>query len=200
MTWEQMSLFPEMDAIPNVIGLTGYAGSGKDTLANILVEEYGFTRIAFADKIKEFLYDLNPGIGFDYLRDIVDMSGWEQAKKDVLVREYLQNVGVSARNVFGEDFWVKQAIYSANEKMLDTPESQRTGKWVYTDVRFHNEAEVIKENGGQIWRVKRNGVDPVNTHVSESEMENYRVDQIFKNDGTVKDLRELVASRMSVSV
>ena len=64
MTWEQMSLFPEMDAIPNVIGLTGYAGSGKDTLANILVEEYGFTRIAFADKTKEFLYDLNPGIGF----------------------------------------------------------------------------------------------------------------------------------------
>ncbi len=43
-----------------IIGLTGYAQSGKDTVANILVERYGFTRVAFADKIREFLYETNP--------------------------------------------------------------------------------------------------------------------------------------------
>ena len=45
-----------------IIGLSGYAQSGKDTVAKVLIEEYGFTRIAFADKIREFLYDLNPQV------------------------------------------------------------------------------------------------------------------------------------------
>ena len=177
-----------------IIGLTGYAQSGKDTVAKILVEEYGYTRIAFADKIKEFLYDLNPGIGFDYLRDIVDMSGWEQAKKDVLVREYLQNIGVSARKVFGTGFWVHEAM----KTILNDPRPDMN--YVITDVRFLNEADMIKANKGQLWRIKRNGVERANNHISESEMENYRVDQIIINSSTVKELKELIAARMSVSV
>ena len=36
-----------------IIGLTGYKGSGKDTAASHLVEKYGFTRVAFADKLKK---------------------------------------------------------------------------------------------------------------------------------------------------
>ena len=57
-----------------IIGLTGYAQSGKDTLANILVENYGYTRVAFADKIREFLYEVNPMVGCSpsgYLQDLV---------------------------------------------------------------------------------------------------------------------------------
>ena len=43
-----------------IIGLTGYARSGKDTVAKILVDNYGYKRIAFADKIRELLVEINP--------------------------------------------------------------------------------------------------------------------------------------------
>ena len=41
-----------------IIGLSGYAQSGKDTVANILVQHYGYKRVAFADKIRECLFAL----------------------------------------------------------------------------------------------------------------------------------------------
>ena len=63
MTYEQLSLFTDEElGLPTshpgyeVIGLTGYAQSGKDTVASILVEKYGYRRIAFADKIRDFLF------------------------------------------------------------------------------------------------------------------------------------------------
>ena len=100
-----------------IIGLTGYAQSGKDTVAKILVENYGYTRVAFADKIRDFLYEMNPmvdNVAFEpiFLKDRVDRDGWEVAKKNPQIRRTLQNAGVSARKVFGEDFWVDKALAS----------------------------------------------------------------------------------------
>ena len=43
-----------------IIGLSGYAQVGKDTVAQILVEEYGYSRIGFADIIRNACYRLNP--------------------------------------------------------------------------------------------------------------------------------------------
>ena len=45
-----------------IIGLTGYAQSGKDSVADILVKNYGYTRIAFADPIRKLLYETNPAV------------------------------------------------------------------------------------------------------------------------------------------
>ena len=178
-----------------LIGLTGYAQSGKDTLAQILVKEHGFVRVAFADKIREFLYDMNPmidTIAFEpiFLKDRVDRDGWDKAKQNPHIRRALQNAGVSARKNFGENFWVHQALGSM---ALAHPNI------VVTDVRFTNEADILKTNGGQIWRVKRNGVGAVNAHVSESEMDGYPVDQIFTNNGSIDDLKELLVKRLMAS-
>ena len=151
-----------------IIGLTGYAQSGKDTVAKILVDNYGYTRVAFADKIREFLYETGP----DYIKDLVDAVGWDKAKQNQTVRELLQNTGVGARKVFGENFWVNQALGSI---AVGYPNI------VVTDVRFVNEADTLKTNGGQIWRVKRLGIGAVNSHVSETQMDDYKVDQIFVN-------------------
>ncbi len=181
-----------------IIGLTGYAQSGKDTLANILVEQYGFKRVAFADPIRDFCYEVNPVIGHvanedTLLRTVVDRDGWETAKQNQSVRRLLQNVGVAARNQFGELFWVAQALSPTKISEGD--------KVVITDVRFVNEAEAIKMfPDSQLWRVKRPGYGPVNNHVSESEMEDYKVDQIFYNAGTIEDLRALVNVRMRAYV
>lgn len=174
-----------------IVGLTGYAQSGKDTLAQILVEDYGFVRIAFADKIREFLYEVSPMVGCSpsgYLKDLVDLVGWDEAKQEPQVRRLMQDLGVGARKVFGEDFWV-QAAFS------DVRHSQ---KIVVTDVRFQNEADWIKKfEYSYVWRVKRNGVGAVNSHVSESQMDGYPVDQIFTNNGSIEELKELVHKRMA---
>lgn len=195
MTWEQLSLFTDEELGIrkgySLIGLTGYAQSGKDTLASILVEKYGYRRIAFADKIREFLYDMNPQIqvGYDIMSNVrllVDSQGWDKTKQLPQVRKLLQDLGVSARNIFGEDFWITQALGSVdpNEKI------------VVTDVRFINEADYIKLKGGQIWKIKRIGVDAVNSHVSETQMDDYKADQIFANKGTLDELALLLQTRM----
>ena len=196
MTWEQLSMFTdeELGIHPDykIIGLTGYAQSGKDTLASILVERYGYRRVAFADTIRSFIYEVNPMVACSptgYLKDLVNLVGWDKAKQEPQVRRILQDVGVAARNLFGEDFWVNQALKSYDGS-----------KVVITDVRFINEADAIKSLGGQIWRVKRLGVSAVNSHVSEHEMDDYRVDQIFVNNGTIEELTLLIQTRMSNAI
>lgn len=178
-----------------IIGLTGYAQSGKDTVAKVLVDKFGFERIAFADPIRQFCYEHNPIVAWVanepvYLKHVVDRDGWEGAKKSDSVRRTLQNVGVAARNVFGEDFWIKQAL----RRVLN-------GDYVITDVRFENEARAIKlYDNSQIWRVRRPGITAVNSHVSESQMDDYKVDQILLNSGSVEDLEVLVTTRMRAYV
>jgi hypothetical protein len=168
-----------------IIGLIGYAQSGKDTVAKILVDNYGYKRIAFADKIREFLYETGP----DYIKYLVDEIGWEKAKQNRTVREMLQTTGVGARNVFGEDFWINQAFSGLRD--LDNV--------VITDVRFTNEADYLKSYpGSQLWRVERNGVKAVNSHVSETQLDNYPfIDQTFVNNGTIADLEVLVLRRLA---
>ena len=174
-----------------IIGLSGYAQSGKDTLAKILVDDYGYTRVAFADKIREFLYEVNPMVGCSpsgYLQELVNLVGWDAAKQEPQVRRLLQDLGVGARKVFDEQFWITQALagYYPEDKV------------VVTDVRFMNEAKRIKAYpGAQVWRIKRNGVEAVNAHVSETELDGYKVDQIFSNNGSIEDLKALVHTRMA---
>ena len=169
-----------------IIGLTGYAQSGKDSVADILVKNHGYKRIAFADKIKELLYETDPFVKGDYhLKSLVNAYGWDIVKKNDEVRRMLQNMGMAARKTFGEDFWVEQALSNLHS----------FENYVVTDVRFTNEANKIKFIGGRLWRIKRPGVEPVNDHVSESEMDGYKVDQIIVNRGTLQELEELVNER-----
>lgn len=193
MTWEQLSLFTdeELGITPRIIGLSGYAQTGKDTVANILVNDYGYKRVAFADKIREFLYEVNPMVACSptgYLRDLVDLVGWDKAKQEAQVRRLLQDMGVGARKLFGDQFWVAQAL-------LPISSSERI---VITDVRFTNEADAIKKyDGAQVWRVMRPGVQAVNQHVSETQMDEYVTDHVLLNSSTIEDLKALVKAKMS---
>lgn len=196
MTWEQLSMFTDKelgielaDSRYRVIGLTGYAQSGKDTLAAILVERYGYRRIAFADTIRKFLYEINPMVACSptgYLKDLVNLVGWDKAKQEPQVRRLLQDLGVAARDLIGPNVWVDAAMASVDD----------SEKVVITDVRFENEADCINSMGGQLWRIKRPGVEAVNAHISETQMDGYKVDQIIVNNGTVEDLELLVQTRM----
>ena len=179
-----------------IIGLSGYARSGKDEVAKILVQEYGYERVAFADPIRRMLYELNPVIVESNLLDsvtlqnLVDSQGWDEAKKDPEVRLMLQNLGVSARKIISEDVWVETALRYVVEG----------SKVVITDVRFPNEAKAISRLHGQMWRISRSGVSAVNNHISESALDDYKFNQILKNEGTLESLQELVRNRVKYAL
>jgi hypothetical protein len=178
-----------------IIGLTGYAQSGKDEVAKILVEQYGYTRIAFADPIRNLLYKTNPMLKEGYrVQGLVDAYGWDKVKVNYPeARDLLQRLGVAARDLFGDDFWIKQSL---NDLKLFGGEN-----YVFTDVRFPNEAVAIRGyDNAQIWRIRRNGVLPVNQHISEKAMDAEKVNQIFMNSGSLEDLKTLIGIRMRAHI
>ena len=181
-----------------IIGLTGYARSGKDSVAQILVDNYGFTKYAFADKVRDIAYELNPIVEHSHkqlyvvkpvpLQSIVDALSWEHAKSTVPeVRRLLQDLGMAVRKHLGEETWIRATL-----DQIDKDKNV-----VISDVRFSNEAEAISALGGQVWRIKRMGVDAVNSHISETQMDGYKVDQILLNHGTLEDLELSVKTRMN---
>ena len=169
-----------------IIGLSGYARSGKNTVADILGKEY--RQVSFAEPMREALYKLNPILGKDsltggliQLKNMVDAVGWDMAKElSTEVRRLLQVLGTEVgREMFGQDFWVHMAIQGI------LPEDNV----VFTDVRFFNEAYAIKNMGGEVWRINREGVEAVNAHVSEHSLDNWKFDRVINNNGTLNDLR-----------
>jgi hypothetical protein len=172
-----------------LIGLTGYAQSGKDTVAQILVDNYGYRRIAFADPIRNLLYATDPIVKDGYrVKSVVDAYGWDTAKIQFPeLRSLLQNLGLAVRDQFSKDFWIKQALLGIDSNQ----------NIVVSDVRFENEADYIKTfMGSQLWRIKRLNVLAVNSHISESQLDGYPVDQIFVNNTSVDDLKVLIQTRM----
>jgi hypothetical protein len=177
--------------VPRVtaLGLSGWARSGKDSVANHLVEKYGYTKMSFADPMKDALVRLNPIIDFgsfpgSRLATAVSVVGWEQLKgMSEEVRPLLQRFGTEvARNMWGEDFWVNAALASI-------PDGSTV---VFADVRFPNEAEAVKKLGGQVWRVERLGYGPANDHVSEHALDDYKFDVTINNFDTLPNLYEMV--------
>lgn len=170
-----------------IIGLSGYAQVGKDTVAQILVEDYGYTRIGFADIIKKAAYVLDPIITLDGMRlaHAVDKYGWEGSKQVPEVRRLLQVLGSEVgRDLIDPQIWVEITMHAVH------PDD----KIVVSDVRFSNEAEEIKWKKGEIWRITRVDKDaPVNVHRSETEMDTWDFDEYVPNNGTIEDLKKEIA-------
>lgn len=172
-----------------IIGLSGYAQTGKDTIANHLISKYGFTRVAFADPIREAVYRLNPKISIADMRNVplataVDGLGWENVKVDSSdARWLLQRMGTEVgREMFGDNFWVDQAMKKASQYE----------KVVITDVRYPNELQAILEASGQVWRVIKDSVGAVNRHPSETALDDYDFEYIIFNNDTKESLYESV--------
>jgi hypothetical protein len=166
-----------------IIGLSGYARSGKDTVAGMLMGIHGYERVAFADKIRELLFAMDPLImheGRDFrLQDIVESKGWEEAKtQHPEVRRLLQDLGVGGRELLDDCVWINSALNAFNQD----------DKVVVTDVRFKNEAARIKNLGGQIWRINRVNVSPANDHISEIDLDDWDFDAVITNNSDMPNL------------
>ena len=180
-----------------IIGLTGYARHGKDTVGEVLVE-HGFQRAAFADKVREFALAADPiihcensGLGlplFRPLSEVVGKIGWDEAKKMPIVRQLLQQIGTDAgRRVIGEDVWVNALMGGIHQSK----------NYVITDVRFPNEVTAIHAAGGIVWRIHRPNFDNgVPEHESERYISTLDIDHIIINDEDVAALQQRAAEAL----
>jgi hypothetical protein len=182
-----------------LIGLTGRAGAGKDTVHETLVELYGdqlpVERRSFADPLYESAAAAL-GVTVNDLRRwkndpdvLIDVSGSGDAypHSRQTVRQFLQRYGTEAhRDVFGEGFWTDAVDLAGHRGTLVA----------VTDVRFVNEAEAVRAAGGIVVRVLGPNEGPV-THPSERPLPATYVDYVLHNairDDNRRYLRKQVAA------
>jgi hypothetical protein len=204
-----------------IIGISGRAGSGKDTVGGFLRADHRFVSIAFADPMKRFCADL-----FDWdeeqlwgpsdLRNEPDLRyrrhDYDGIEGEFLApRHALQTLGTEwGRDCYAE-IWVEYAIRVA--KKLDGAEgveySRVDGVFrcarpkiagvAITDVRFPNEMRAIQDAGGKVWRVRRRGdglAGSAAQHRSELAMNGIPdedFDALIENDGSLAQLRDRIA-------
>jgi hypothetical protein len=165
--------------LPN-IAFIGKAGSGKDTAAELLIEQFGYARLAFADELKNIAELLWPN---------------SDAHKD---RDRLQRLGEYVRRI-DEDTWVNVALRSMGDG--------EGLPWAVTDCRYKNEAwrlkgedfvivRVVADRNKRIARLRTMGkLGPAGweDHVSETDLDDWPADYEIMNLGSKADLLEQLA-------
>ena len=187
-----------------IIGICGLIGSGKGTVADILVENHNFEKLSFADKLKDGVASV---FGWDrdmlegdtdrsrIWREKADVFWSNETGKEVTPRLVLQLFGTDCmRNGFFDGIWVSLV----KQKILENPDKN----WVIPDVRFPNEVKMIQSVQGQVWQVRRgelpswfldkrdNNKEPSDVHASEWAWidKDSEFNQIIQNDGSLEEL------------
>lgn len=180
-----------------IIGISGKAGSGKDTAAKMLEVLYANPDISyedFANKRYKNFADIQVVHFADTLKETAQVlfriGEWEtntqEGKKTTInwigktVRELLQGIGQGLRDAIDPNLWVK--ILFAN--------TEDWSNYIIADVRYPNEIKAIKERNGILLRIDRKGAGAGN-HSSEIALDDYKEwDVHIKNNGSIEDLFE----------
>lgn len=195
-----------------IIGISGCAGVGKDTAADVLVQSCGFVKVSLSDPMKRFCRDV-----FDFTNeDLWGPSERRNAPCDRLggltPRHALQTLGTEWGRACHEDAWVNLALQVARTLLFPTLEGDSPWRYkasrglylsdeygravrgvVIPDVRFQNELQAIQRAGGKVIRLRREvkGLDgTAGTHVSESgqtEIHDSAFDAVVDNTGGSRD-------------
>jgi hypothetical protein len=188
-----------------IIGICGLLGSGKDTLAQILIDKYHFEKLSFAGKLKDivsvlFSWDrkLLEGDTLESRKWREEKDEWWSAKlgKDITPRWVLQNIGTDVfRNHFNNNIWV---LVVEKTLMLNLNKN-----YVITDCRFPNEIQMLKKFGAKIINIRRNtpnwfyqylneDIFPRGVHPSETSWIKTNFDLIIENNDTLEELENKI--------
>ena len=170
-----------------LIGITGKKGSGKSTAAKLLSEQFGYVTRSFADPIREICKIL--GISDYYLTEDKNAVIPHLGKS---ARFIMQTFGTEyARDTIKKTIWLDMMAKRLKES--DDP------RVCIDDVRFDNEADLIKSMGGTVVRIERGGTLS-DDHVSELGIKDDLVDLTIKNDGAVTLLSEQLENIIHESI
>lgn len=181
-----------------LIGLAGKARSGKDTAAAYLAKDIGLYRHAFADPIKRMLEQVFGNNFVDGDRERIDpISG-------VSYRKLMQTLGTEWGRAVQPDLWTRVAKakweWVKDGMPWETPlgkcsnlqlhNEQMNAGMVLSDVRFDNEAEWIRSEGGIVIHVERPDTDQVGIagHASEAGLTKIHGDWVLRNDRSLCSL------------
>ena len=181
-----------MIIFPKIIGLTGLAQSGKSTISNYLVANYGYKRVRFAEGLKNMLKVIGlteAHVDGDQKEVPLKLFGGNTA------RRAMQTLGTEWGRSLCQDIWVniwEQAI-------LKYLENNENNKVVVDDVRFPNELERVVKLGGKVIRVIRIGQVSTSTHPSETALNNIELPTIIAESGDMdklyKGIDEIIGGR-----
>lgn len=168
----------------NLIGLAGLAHVGKDTIANFIAEDHGSMTHWFAQPIRD---------GLKAMFGLTD-SDFHPERKNIPMtrlggrspRYLMQTLGTEwGRNLVCPSVWVDEA----SRRLAQSTDAIN----VFADVRFEDEAEWIRGQGGVIVHVQRFSYNALSTdHRSESGIDQHPEDEIILNHGSLEELHDQV--------
>ena len=164
-----------------LLGITGYKGCGKSTVAKIIIDQK-YDRFSFAGTLKAMLSVL--GLSEE------EINGSMKEKPSKLLggktpRFAMQTLGTEwARDIIDQNIWVNVL----ERKLVAHLNTSIQNRAVVDDVRFLNEAEMIRRQGGKIVKVVRPGAE-VSDHQSEREIDMIEPDIYLVNDRDIDWLR-----------
>lgn len=186
-----------------VIGIAGKMGAGKDAIAAILIRKFGFVRRSMADPLR---WEVSQALGLRMAPDcapeeitrIIECGRWtpeavHQKPTPHQIRRVLQWWGTEYRRDQDANYWTDRMRESL---------SMHSGHVVIPDIRFANEAAMVRALGGQVWIVRRSQADAerdpaAHSHISELFCDAYADwDLQLTNDGTIEDLEDKVTALM----
>lgn len=163
-----------------ILLISGKAGSGKDTIGNHIVNTYKYTRLAFADELKNFVsnkYNVNYNLMFSQegKKRCIVVNNKEMTIRDLLIHE-----GMVQRKK-SPTFWVDLVI----QKII----LYDIKNVVITDFRFPNEFEKLVEKFSNIntIRIIRDNIDEINS-ISENSLDEFKFDNYIYNNSSINEL------------